>query len=371
MAAGGFTADRDDWPVRVLDDDGYVLDDATVPDVDDAELLDIYEEMRFARVLDERATTLHRQGRIGTYPPLQGQEAAQVASTHALADADWLSFQYREHGAVVARGISHEYLLYWLGHEIGNEWLATKNIFPINISIASHLPHATGMAWAADLSGDRVAVACHFGDGATSEGDFHEALNFAGVYDAPAIFICNNNQYAISVPRERQTASATIAQKAEAYGFPGVQVDGMDPLAVYAVTREAAERAKADDPAGPRPSLIEAVMYRLGAHTTVDDPSAYREDSEVDEWRERDPIPRMETFLRERGLLDDETVAAIGQRAREEIDNLVAAAEAHEGDPEDMFEHTYAEQTPRVAESADRLRQLRDRHGDEALERDE
>jgi pyruvate dehydrogenase E1 component alpha subunit len=371
MPSGGFTADRDDWPVQILDEDGYVRDDATVPSLEDAELLDIYEEMRFARVLDERATTLHRQGRMGTYPPLQGQEAAQVASTHALDDADWLSFQYREHGAVVARGLSHEYLLYWLGHEIGNEWLADKRVFPINISIASHLPHATGMAWAAALQGDRIAVACHFGDGATSEGDFHEALNFAGVFDAPAIFFCNNNQYAISVPRDRQTASPTIAQKADAYGFPGVQVDGMDPLAVYAVTKAAAERAKAEDPDGPRPSLIEAEMYRLGAHTTVDDPSAYREDSEVEEWRQRDPIPRMETFCRERGLLDDETVAAIGQRARDEIDALVEAAEAHEATPEDMFEHTYETATPRVREGRERLRRLRERHGDTELQQDE
>jgi len=371
MSPGGFDASREDWPVRILDEDGHVVEGATVPDLSDDELVEMYEEMRFARVLDERATTLHRQGRMGTYPPLQGQEAAQVASTHALDDADWLSFQYREHGAVVARGLSHEYLLYWLGHEAGNAWLADKRVMPINISIGSHIPHAAGMAWAAALSGDRIAVACHFGDGATSEGDFHEALNFAGVFDVPALFFCNNNQYAISVPRERQTASATFAQKAEAYGFPGVKVDGMDPLAVYAVTKAAADRAKADDPDDPRPSLIEAEMYRLGAHTTVDDPSAYRDDAEVEAWRERDPIPRMETFLRERGLLDDEAVAAVGQRARDEIDDLVAAAEAHEGDPEDMFAHTYADDTPRVADGRERLRRLRERHGDAALQQDE
>ncbi|MFB6310926.1 MAG: pyruvate dehydrogenase (acetyl-transferring) E1 component subunit alpha [Salinirussus sp.] len=371
MSGAGFRWDRDDWPVQILDDDGTVLDGASVPDLDDEELRTIYEEMRYARVLDERATSLHRQGRIGTYPPLQGQEAAQVASTHALADTDWLSFQYREHGAVVARGLSHEYLLYWMGHETGNAWLAEKNIFPINISIGSHLPHATGLAWAAKLRGDDVTVACHFGDGATSEGDFHEALNFAGVFDAPTIFICNNNQYAISVPRDRQTASATIAQKADAYGMPGVQVDGMDPLAVYAVTREAAERAKAGEPNAPRPSLIEAVMYRLGAHTTVDDPSNYREDDEVEQWREKDPIPRMERFLRDRGLLDDEMVAAIGERARQEIGELVDQAEAFASEPTAMFEDVYETPTPRVSEGRDRLEQLRERHGDDVLTRDE
>ncbi len=371
MKADGFDADRDDWPVQILDDDGRVLDGATVPDIDDEELVAIYEEMRYARVLDERATSLHRQGRMGTYPPLQGHEAAQVASTHALADTDWLSFQYREHGAVVSRGISHEYLLYWMGHEVGNEWLADRRIFPINISIGSHLPHATGMAWAASLSGDDLAVACHFGDGATSEGDFHEALNFAGVFDAPVIFVCNNNQYAISVPRDRQTASETIAQKADAYGFPGVQVDGMDPLAVYRVTRTAAQRAKAAEPAAPRPSLIEAVMYRLGAHTTVDDPTNYRDDAEVDRWRDKDPIPRMETFLREQGLLDDERIAAIGQRARDDITDLVDAAESVQPDPESMFEHAYEAATPRVRDHREAFRALRQRHGDEALTRDE
>jgi len=371
MPTAGFEAGRDDWPVRILGPDGRVVDGATVPDIPEDELVEMYEEMRYARVLDERATSLHRQGRMGTYPPLQGQEAAQVASTHALADTDWLSFQYREHGAVVVRGLSEEYLRYWMGHEAGNEWLADKRIFPINISIGSHLPHATGMAWAAKLRGDDLAVACHFGDGATSEGDFHEALNFAGVFDAPAIFVCNNNQYAISVPRERQTASQTIAQKADAYGIPGVQVDGMDPLAVYAVTREAVERAKAADPDAGRPSLIEAVMYRLGAHTTVDDPSAYRDDAEVEAWREKDPIPRMETFLKERGLLDDEEVAAIGQRARDEIAELVDAAEAVEPDPSAMFEHVYADTPPRVRERQEHLEELRRRHGDDALTRDE
>ena len=371
MGTAGFSWDREDWPVRILDADGRVVDGATVPDLSDDELRSIYEEMRYARVLDERATSLHRQGRMGTYPPLQGQEAAQVASTHALSDADWLSFQYREHGAVVARGLSHEYLLYWMGHEVGNKWLAGKQVFPINISIGSHLPHATGMAWAAKLKGDDIAVACHFGDGASSEGDFHEALNFAGVFDAPAIFVCNNNQYAISVPRERQTASETIAEKADAYGLPGVQVDGMDPLAVYAVSREAAERAKADATDAPRPSLIEAVMYRLGAHTTVDDPSNYREDGEVEKWREKDPIPRMEAFLRDRGLLDDEAVAAIGERARSEIADLVDAAEAYESDPRAMFDSVYEFDTPRIAEGREQLERLRERHGDDALTRDE
>ena len=377
MAGDGSLPTEDDvW--QVIDEDGQVRDDATVPDLSDDRFRTIFEQMLFARYLDERATTLHRQGRIGTYPPLAGQEAAQIASTHALRETDWICYQYREHGSVVAREMSHEYLLYWMGHEIGNEWLGDRHIFPLNISIASQLPHATGMAWASKLKGDETVVVCHFGDGATSEGDFHEALNFAGVFDVPAIFVCNNNQYAISVGRENQTASATIAQKAEAYGFEGVRVDGMDPLAVYQVTKEAVERARDPDAEAPegigsagRPKLIEAVQYRLGAHTTVDDPSAYRDDEEVERWRAYDPIERMETFLRERDLLDDDRKAAMEERIEDNVATLVEEAEAFERNAEDMFRHVYAEETPRIREQRKQFGQLRERHGDETLQQDE
>ncbi len=370
--------DRRPNRVQILTDDGQVRDDASVPDIGDERLVRIYEQMRIARRLDERATTLHRQGRIGTYPPLIGQEAAQVASTHALADDDWVSYQYREHGVPIVRGLSYEYLLYWMGHEAGNEWLPERHVLPVNISIGSHLPHATGMAWAAKLKGDETAVACHFGDGATSEGDFHEALNFAGVYDVPAIFICNNNQYAISVASEGQTASATYAQKADAYGMKGVLVDGMDPLAVYTVMQEAVERAKdpdavPDHDAGraARPTLIEAEMYRLGAHTTVDDPTNYRESDEVDRWREKDPIPRFEQFLRDRGLIDDDHIDALEAEVEATLSELVEQAEAFEADPAEMFTDTYAEQTQRIGEQADYLEQLRERHDDDTLQQDE
>jgi len=367
----GTLATPPDEIVRVLDADGRVIDDAPVPDLSDEELVAMYEEMVLSRHLDERLVSLQRQGRMGTYAPLAGQEAAQIGSTHALADDDWIVDQYREHGAVVARGISHEYLLYWLGHEIGNEWLASRHVFPLNISIASHLPHATGMAWAARLQGEDTVVCCHFGDGATSEGDFHEALNFAGVFDAPALFVCNNNQYAISHPAERQTASDTFARKARAYGFAGVRVDGMDPLATYQVTRDAV--AKARDPAEGelRPTLIEAVSYRFGAHTTADDPSNYRDDTEVERWRERDPIPRYERFLRDCGLLDDDRVAAIEERAEQRVAELIVDAEAYDPDVGAWFDHAYAEETPRVRESREYLQRLRERHGDDTLLREE
>ncbi len=271
--------------VQILADDGSVLEDAEPPDLGDEELIEIYHQMRLARHFDQRAVSLQRQGRMGTYPPLSGQEGAQIASAHALDEDDWLFPSYREHGAGLVRGLSLERtLLYWMGHEEGNAIPEGANIFTVAVPIASQIPHAVGHAWAAKLKGDDTAAICYFGDGATSEGDFHEGLNFAGVFDTPNVFFCNNNQWAISVPRERQTASETLAQKATAYGFEGVQVDGMDPLAVYKVTREAVEKSKSPDEGELRPTLIEAVQYRFGAHTTADDPSVYREDDEVEEW---------------------------------------------------------------------------------------
>ncbi len=356
---------------QILDTDGSVLDDASVPDLSDERLVSMYREMWLARHLDERAISLQRQGRLGTYPSLAGQEGAQIGSTHALADEDWIFYQYREHGAVIVRGLSHEYLLYWMGHEKGNEWLADRNVFPLNISIGSHLPHTTGMAWASKLKGEDRAFVCHFGDGATSEGDFHEAMNFAGVFDVPAIFFCNNNQYAISMGRDAQTASDTIAQKADAYGFDGVQVDGMDPLATYEVTRQAVQKARDPDADQMRPTLIEAVMYRFGAHTTADDPSAYRDDEEVEAWKERDPIPRMEGFLRNRGLLDDEKRDAIHEECRDTVAEAIDEAMTYEPNPEQIFEHAYETPTPRVQEGLAELQRLRERHGDDALLEDE
>lgn len=352
---------------RILRPDGSVVDDVSVPDLSDEALLGMYRDMVLTRELDDRAVRLQRQGRLGTYPPSRGQEGTQIGSTVALDSTDWIFYQYREHGAVVARGIGPEYLLYWKGYEEGNAWLAEKRIFPINIGIGSQVPHATGFAWAAKYADDPTVVVCHFGDGATSEGDFHEGLNFAGVFDVPCVFFCNNNQYAISVPRSKQTASDTLAEKACAYGFSGVRVDGMDPLAVYQVTRDAVHRARSGDSTS-RPTLIEAVQYRFGAHTTADDPTRYRPESEVKYWRERDPIVRFETFLKQRGVLDTELIEDITARVTDRVTTAIEKAELTTRPvPADIFRYVYDSPPKKLKRQHDWLAELRERYGDQAL----
>jgi pyruvate dehydrogenase E1 component alpha subunit len=360
-----------DDAVRVLDSDGAVVEPDLLPDLSDETLVSMLRDMRFCRRFDERAISLQRQGRIGTYSSLAGQEGSQIGSMYALGEEDVVSYQYREHGAVVARGFPWEYLLYWAGHEEGHEALADRNVFPLNIAIADHLPHAVGMAMATKLRDDSRVTVAHFGDGATSEGDFHEALNFAGVYDVPALFVCNNNQWAISTPSDRQTASETFARKAAAYGFEGVQVDGMDPLATYVVTEAAREKALDASGSAPRPTLVEAIQYRYGAHTTADDPSVYRDEAEVAAWREKDPIDRLESYLRETGRLDDERLRAVDDEIAETLADAVDRMESIDPDPDAMFESAYATQPPGVRDQHERFRDLRDAYGDESFRRDD
>ncbi|GAB3040377.1 pyruvate dehydrogenase (acetyl-transferring) E1 component subunit alpha [Natronobiforma cellulositropha] len=368
--AEGRSSESDDGPVQVLSQAGEPLD-GYEPTLTDGTLRSMYADMRLYRHFDERAVSLQRQGRLGTYAPLAGQEATQVGSTYALETDDWIAYQYREHGAVLSRGDVAAYLTYWLGHEAGNEAIADHNVFPLNISIASQIPHVTGLGMAANYRGDETVFCCHFGDGATSEGDFHEGLNFAGVFDTPTVFVCHNNGWAISTPRERQTRSATIAQKATAYGFDGIQVDGMDPLAVYEVVSQAAEKARDPDTAQARPTLVETLTYRYGAHTTADDPTVYRDEAELERWREKDPIDRLERYLRATGRLDDEEIDAIETRVETRVADAIERAEAFEGDPDQLFAFVYDEPTPRLHEQREAFATLRERHGDEALTRHE
>jgi pyruvate dehydrogenase E1 component alpha subunit len=309
--------------------------------------LALYRDIVRARRFDERALSLQRQGWMSSYPPFKGQEASQIGAAHAMDDADWLVPTYRANAMQITLGVPmSDILLFRQGRgEYDSEH--GLPVFPQAISIASQIPHATGLGMARDYRDDEGAVCCYFGDGATSEGDFHEGLNFAGVYDAPVVFFCENNGWAISMPRERQTGSDTIAGKADAYGFEGVRVDGNDPIAVRETMGDALETAR-----GGSPVLVESLTYRQGAHTTSDDPSRYRERAdELPAWRTADPLERYETYLREQGVLDDGRIDAVEAAVEEELREAVDTAEAAgEPDPAEIFEHVYAERTPRLVD---------------------
>jgi pyruvate dehydrogenase E1 component alpha subunit len=288
---------------RVLDQDGNIVDEKLVPKISDDELIKIYKTMLLGRIADTKAVQYQRQGRMLTYAPNMGQEAAQVGVVAATEAKDWLVPSFRELSAMLYKGTPLEQMfLYWYGNEMGSKFPEDVKVTPISVPIASQLNHAAGIAYASKYKGlDEVAVG-YVGDGGTSHDEFHEALNFAGVFQVPAIFIVQNNQFAISFSRENQTQSETLAQKAVAYGIPGIQVDGNDPLAMYAATLEAVNRARK----GEGPTLIEAVTYRLGSHTTSDDPTIYRDDKEVEEWKLKDPLIRMKKYLINKGTWTEE-----------------------------------------------------------------
>src|SRR5256714_2525187 len=306
--------------LSVLDAEGN-LDSALDPGLPPAELKRLYRAMLLARRLDERMVRLQRQGRIGTFAPIKGQEASQVASVAVLRPTDWRVPPFRETAAMIWRGWPIEkLLLFFAGHLEGGQPAPDQRDLPITIPVSTQLPHAVGLAYAAQYRADDVVVMAYFGDGATSEGDFHEAMNFAGVWHVPVVFVCQNNQWAISVPLKKQTHSRTIAQKALAYGFNGLQVDGNDVLAVYAATREAVDRARAGD----GPTLIECVTYRLGVHTTADDPTQYRAEEDAKMREQKEPPTRFTADMRQKSLLED----GLEQQVAEEIAAAIARFEA-------------------------------------------
>lgn len=362
--------ETDTDPFRVLDSDGHLRVDAETLGLSENDRLALYEHIKRARHFDQRMLSLQRQGRIGTYAPMTGQEGTQVATSYALDEQDWLFPTYREHAAKHVHGIDLASLVRSL---MGYEYAVPEdtNVMPEYIPIATQIPHAVGLAWACTLRGDHdTAVVCHLGDGATSEGDFHEGLNFAGVFDVPVVFVCNNNQWAISVPRERQTASETLAGKASAYGFDGVRVDGLDPLAVYAVTRNALRKAKTPGDDEHRPTLIESVQYRYGAHTTADDPSVYREKAAVEEWKDRDPLDRLETHLYRTGLLDTERETTITDRIESQVQDAIDEAGSVTIDPERMFEHIYDTAPDRLQTQGRKLDAIRQRNDEQTFTSD-
>jgi len=326
-------------PFSLLQPDGTIK--GKEPDLSKEQLLSMHRWMVESRVFDERAVNLQRQGRLGTFAPLSGQEAAQVGSAFALEQRDWLFPSYREHAACAVHGQPWlDILQYWGGNEEGSRMPEGVNIFPVAIPIATQIIHAVGVAWAAKLQGKDDASLVYFGDGGTSEGDFHEGLNFGGVFKTATVFLCQNNFYAISLPRSRQTAAETIAQKAIAYGIEGVQVDGNDVLAVYSVTQEALKRGRS----GGGPTLIEAQTYRYGPHTTADDPTRYRKSEEVESWKERDPIERLKLYLINKGVWDKAKDTALWEEVRADTASIVEQYEALPArEVDEMFKYTYAE----------------------------
>jgi pyruvate dehydrogenase E1 component alpha subunit len=334
--------------LSILDSDGN-LDTTLEPELPAHDLRRLYRAMLLGRRLDERMLRLQRQGRIGTFAPIKGQEASQIGSVFTLRPTDWMVPSFRETAAMLWRGWPIEkILLVFAGYLEGNQPAPEQRDLPITIPVATQLPHAVGLAYAAQYRGDDTVVMAYCGDGATSEGDFHEALNFAGVWHVPIVFVVQNNQWAISVPLKKQTHSRTLAQKAPAYGFPGIQVDGNDVLAVYAASHEAVERARS----GGGPTLVECVTYRLGVHTTADDPTKYRSEEEVKAWEKKDPLTRFSAYLEKKNLLE----SGLEQQVDEEIARAVQAFESMPAaDPLAMFDHAYAEMPPLLRAQRDEM----------------
>ncbi|MCG6907479.1 MAG: pyruvate dehydrogenase (acetyl-transferring) E1 component subunit alpha [Desulfobacteraceae bacterium] len=344
--------------LSILDENG-TLDGDLEPLIEPADLLKLHRAMLLGRRFDERMLSLQRQGRIGTFAPIAGQEAAQLGAVAALRDSDWMVPSFRESAAEIWRGKPLEnFIIFFGGFNEGGQIASESNDLPLCVPVGSQVPHAVGLAWAMKYRGSDQVAMTFFGDGATSEGDFHEGLNLAAVFQAPVIFVCQNNQWAISIPRANQTRSATLAQKAIAYGMPGIQVDGNDILAVYAAASEAVARARAGD----GPTLIECVTYRLSVHTTADDPKRYRSDDDVAVWKKRDPIARFQRYLTDKGVLTPEKIEALEAEIQAEIQAAVTRAEeqmAQMDDPLEMFDHVYAEMTPDLqAQQAELAREL-------------
>jgi pyruvate dehydrogenase E1 component alpha subunit len=338
--------------------DGESVPDGEVDGLDESDFLALYRQLVLLRTYDERSVVYHRQGRVGTYAIFWNHEAMQVGSVYALEREDWIFPSYRESAIGLLRGMPAETVLsWWRGHPAGWWNPLDYNVASICVPIATHVPHAAGLAWGKRLRGEPTAAIVYFGDGATSEGAFHEGVNFAGVMRAPLILLCNNNQWAISTPLEAQTAAPTLADKAIGYGMPGVRVDGADVLAVYEATRRAVAHARS----GEGPTFIEAVTYRTAPHATADDPSAYVDQARVEEEKRRECVGRFEGYLRRLGAIDDATVADVKAEALDVMRAGIAAAEAEQpADPGLVFEYAYADPPGGLADDLAELRRILD-----------
>ncbi|XXM74410.1 pyruvate dehydrogenase (acetyl-transferring) E1 component subunit alpha [Lysinibacillus sphaericus] len=345
----------EDFPiVQVMDNQGELIQAEYENEISEDMARQFYRHLIRIRTFDRKAVSLQRQGRIGTYAPFEGQEASQVGTALALDEKDWLFPTYRDHGAAMTFGHSLlNILLFWKGRNEGCVPPEGKNIFTPGIPIATQLPHAVGAAYAEKRKGTGNAAIAYFGDGATSEGDFHEGLNIASVWEAPVVFFNQNNHYAISVPMHKQMKTKTIAQKALAYDIPGIRIDGNDIFAVYFETKKALERARN----GEGPTLIESVTWRYGAHTTADDPTKYRNQLESDARRsENDPVDRLVKFMELKGWVDEEWMESVRNECTKEVDLAVAELEAYPAaDPSVIFDYVFEKPTWTIQEQKEKL----------------
>jgi pyruvate dehydrogenase E1 component alpha subunit len=344
-------AERD---LRRVIGDGDAVPDGEVDGLTGNDLLELHRSIVLLRTYDERSVVYHRQGRIGTYAIFWNHEAMQAGSVYALEDDDWIFPSYRESAIGLLRGMPARVILqWWRGHPSGWWNPADYNVASICVPIATHVPHAAGLAWGKKLRGEPSVAIAYFGDGATSEGAFHEGANFAAVTGAPLVLFCNNNQWAISTPLSAQTRAEALVDKAVGYGIPGIRVDGGDVLAVYEATREAVARART----GGGPTMIEAVSYRAAPHATADDPSAYIDSKRVEEERKNECVGRYERYLERLGVLDAATAEQVRAEAADILRTGIAEAEAEPpGDASLVFEHAHVDALPSFA---DELRELR------------
>jgi pyruvate dehydrogenase E1 component alpha subunit len=336
--------------------DGEGTPDREVEGLDEADFLALHRNLVLLRTYDERSVVYHRQGRIGTYAIFWNHEAMQAGAVYALRDEDWIFPAYRESAIGLLRGMPASTVLsWWRGHPAGWWNPADYNVASICVPIGTHVPHAAGLAWGKRLKGESAAAIVFFGDGATSEGAFHEGANFAAVMRAPLILFCNNNHWAISTPLEAQTRAEALVDKAAGYGMPGVRVDGGDVLAVFEATREAVARARA----GEGPTFIEAVTYRVAPHATADDPSAYIDAVRVEEERKRECVGRYEGYLERIGVLTEAHADQVRAEAAEIMRAGIAAAEAEPApDVGLLFEHAYADPPASLGRDLAELRRI-------------
>ena len=344
-------AERD---LRRVIGDGDSVPDGEVEGLTDHDLVELYRGLVLLRTYDERSVVYHRQGRIGTYAIFWNHEAMQAGSVYALEDEDWIFPSYRESAIGLLRGIpAHVILQWWRGHPSGWWNPADYNVASICVPIATHVPHAAGLAWGKKLRREPAVAIAYFGDGATSEGAFHEGANFAAVTGAPLVLFCNNNQWAISTPLSAQTRAEALVDKAVGYGIPGIRVDGGDVLAVYEAAREAVARART----GGGPTMIEAVSYRAAPHATADDPSAYIDLARVEEEKKNECVGRYERYLERLGVLDPATAEQVRAEAADVLRQGITEAEAEPpADASLVFEHAYVDPLPSFE---DELRELR------------